>query len=157
MSKKSKRLSVGLGLFLVFALAAGGAYAYWTNSGTGSGTATTQSPAAGQLTITGTTAITGLAPGVAAKPLNGSITNPAGSGSDFHVSGLSATISVDAAHVTAGCAASDYTLVQPTQAAADLAPGASVSITTGSIAFNNKATNQDFCKGATVTINYTIS
>lgn len=156
MSKKSKRLSVGLGLFLVFALAAGGAYAYWTNSGTGSGTAATSSPAAGQLTVSGTP-ITGLAPGVAAKPLAGTIANPAGSGSDFHVSGLAATITIDAAHVTAGCGASDYTLVQPSGITGDLAPGASLPFSSGTIAFNNKVTNQDFCKGATVTINYTVS
>ena len=103
------------------------------------------------------TAITGLAPGVASKPLAGSITNPAGSGSDFHVSGLSATITVDAAHVTAGCATSDYTLVQPSGVTGDLAPGASLPFSSGSIVFNNKVTNQDFCKGATVTINYTVS
>ena len=156
MSKKSKRLSVGLGMFLVFALAAGGAYAYWTNSGTGSGSAATSNPAAGQLTVSGT-AISGIAPGAAAKTLAGSITNPVGSGSDVHVNGLSATITVDAAHVTAGCATSDYTLVQPSGVTGDLAPGASLPFSSGTIAFNNKATNQDFCKGATVTVNYTVS
>lgn len=156
MTKKVKRRSLAVGLFLVFALAAGGAYAYWTNSGSGTGTAATSNPSAGQLTVSGT-AITGIAPGVAAKPLAGSISNPAGSGSDFHVSGLSATISIDSAHATAGCATSDYTLVQPSGVTGDLAPGASLPFSSGSIAFNNKATNQDFCKGATVTINYTVS
>lgn len=156
MSKKSKRLSVGLGLFLVFALAAGGAYAYWTNSGTGTGTAATANPAAGQLTVSGTP-VSGIAPGAAARTLAGTITNPAGSGSDFHVSGLSASISIDAAHATAGCAVSDYTLVQPSGVTGDLAPGASLPFSSGSIAFNNKATNQDFCKGATVTVTYTVS
>lgn len=156
MSKKSKRLSVGLGLFLVFALAAGGAYAYWTNTGSGTGTAATSNPAGGQLTVTATP-ITGIAPGVASKPLAGSINNPAASTSDFHVSGLSASIAIDAAHVTAGCGVSDYTLVQPSGVTGDLAPGASLPFSSGSIAFNNKATNQDFCKGATVTITYTVS
>jgi hypothetical protein len=151
-----KRRSVAVGLFLVFALCAGGAYAYWTNTGSGSGTATTSNPANGQLTVSGS-AITGLAPGVAAKTLAGSITNPSTSTSDFHVSGLSATISIDAAHVTAGCGTSDYTLVQPSGVTGDLAPGANLPFSSGTIAFNNKATNQDFCKGATVTINYTVS
>ncbi len=156
MTKKQKRRSLGLALFLVFALAAGGAYAYWTNSGTGTGTAATSNPSNGQLTVSGT-AITGIAPGVAAKTLTGSISNPAGSGSDFHVNGLSAAISIDAAHVSAGCATSDYTLVQPSGVTGDLAPGSSLPFSSGSIAFNNKATNQDFCKGATVTITYTVS
>lgn len=155
-SSKMKRSIVGLGAILVVAIAAAGAYAYWTNSGTGSGSAATATPAAGQLTISATP-ITGIAPGVTAKTLAGSITNPVGSASDFHINGLAATITVDAAHVTAGCATTDYTLVQPTGVTGDLAPGASLPFSTGSIAFNNKATNQDFCKGATVTVNYTVS
>ena len=110
MTSKSKRRSIALGIFLVLAIAAGGAYAYWTNSGTGTGTAATDNPPAGQLTVTGTP-ITGLAPGVAAKTLTGTINNTGTS--DVRVSTLSATISIDAAHATAGCAASDYTLVQP--------------------------------------------
>jgi hypothetical protein len=151
MSKKTKRLSVGLGLFLVFALAAGGAYAYWTNNGTGTGSATTASPAAGQLSVSGN-AISGLAPGVAAQTLTGSITN--NGTNSFQVTGLSAAITSVSA---AGCDATDYTLVQPSISASSLAAGASTGFTSGSIAFNNKATNQDACKGATVTITYTVS
>lgn len=153
MTSKSKRRSIALGIFLVLAITAGGAYAYWTNSGSGTGTAATDSPAAGQLTVTGTP-ITGLAPGVAAKPLAGTINNTGTS--DVRVSTLSATISIDTAHATAGCAASDYTLVQPTITAANIAAGANIPFSSGTIAFNNKATNQDFCKGATVTLNYTV-
>ena len=89
MSKKSKRVSVSVGLFLVFALAAGGAYAYWTNNGTGTGSASTDNPAAGQLSVSGN-AITGLAPGVAAQPLTGTITN--NGTNSFTVTGLSAAI-----------------------------------------------------------------
>lgn len=153
MTSKSKRRSITLGIFLVFAIAAGGAYAYWTNSGSGTGTAATDSPAAGQLTVSGTP-ITGLAPGVAAKPLTGTINNTGTS--DVRVSTLSATISIDTAHATAGCAASDYTLVQPTITASNIAAGGNTPFSSGTIAFNNKATNQDFCKGATVTLNYTV-
>jgi hypothetical protein len=156
MTSKNKRRSVGIAVFIVFALAAGGAYAYWTNSGSGTGTATTANPAANQLTVSGT-AINGLAPGVAAKTLTGTISNPAGSPSDFHVNSLTASIAVDAAHVTAGCATSDYTLVQPSGVTGDVPIGGTLGFSSGTIAFNNKVTNQDFCKGATVTITYTVS
>lgn len=151
MSKKSKRLSVSLGMFLVFALAAGGAYAYWTNNGTGTGSAATDNPAAGQLSVSGTP-VSGLAPGVAAQTLAGSITN--NGTNSFTVTGLSAAITNVSA---AGCDATDYTLVQPAGVSGSLAATASMPFSSGSIAFNNKATNQDACKGATVTITYTVS
>ena len=151
MSKKSKRLSVGLGLFLVFALAAGGAYAYWTNSGTGTGSASTANPAAGELSVSGN-AITGLAPGSGAQTLTGTISN---SGTNpYTVSGLSASISVSGGP---GCDATDYTLVQPSGVSGSVAAAGSMPFSSGSIAFNNKATNQDACKGRTVTISYTVS
>ena len=154
MSKKSKRASVSVGLFLVFALAAGGAYAYWTNNGTGSGSATTDSPAAGQLSVTAAP-ISGLAPGVAAQTLTGSITN--NGTNSFTVTGLSAAITGVAGGAGPGCDATDYTLVQPSGVSGSLAAGGSQPFSSGSIAFNNKATNQDACKGATVTITYTVS
>ncbi len=154
MNKKSKRVSVGLGLFLVFALAAGGAYAYWTNNGTGTGSASTASPAAGQLSASGN-AISGLAPGVAAQALTGTITN--NGTNSYTVTGLSAAITGVAGGAGPGCDATDYTLVQPSGVGGALAAAASMPFSSGSIAFNNKATNQDDCKGATVTITYTVS
>lgn len=153
MTSKSKRRSIALGIFLVLAITAGGAYAYWTNSGTGTGTAATANPPAGQLTVSGN-AITGLAPGATAQTLTGTINNTGTS--DVRISTLSATISIDTAHATAGCAASDYTLVQPSITASNIAAGGNTTFSSGTIAFNNKATNQDFCKGATVTLNYTV-
>lgn len=154
MTKKSKRLSVGLSLFIVFALAAAGAYAYWTNSGTGSGTATTASPAGGQLSVSAD-AISGLAPGVAAETLTGTITN--NGTNSFEVTGLSAAITDVSGGAGPGCDATDYTLVQPSGVSGSLAAAGSMPFSSGSIAFNNKATNQDDCKGATVTITYTVS
>jgi copper(I)-binding protein len=153
MTGKMKRRSVAVGLFLVFALCAGGAYAYWTNSGTGTGTAATDSPAAGQLTVSGT-AITGLAPGVAAKTLTGTIANSGTS--DASVSSLSVTGAVDAGHA-AGCSvANDYTIVQPTLSLTNVPAGGSIPFSSGSIVFKNTASNQNACKGATVTLTYTV-
>ncbi|MBJ7457746.1 MAG: hypothetical protein JHD02_01020 [Thermoleophilaceae bacterium] len=154
MNKKSKRLGVGLGMFLVFALAAGGAYAYWTNNGTGTGSASTASPAAGQFSVSGN-AISGLAPGVAAQTLTGTITN--NGTNSFTVGGLSAAITGVAGGAGPGCDATDYTLVQPSGVSGAVVAGGTLAFSSGSIAFNNKATNQDDCKGATVTITYTVS
>ncbi|MGK2878536.1 MAG: hypothetical protein ACSLFF_08180 [Solirubrobacterales bacterium] len=154
MSKKSKRLSVSLGLFLVFAIAAGGAYAYWTSNGTGTGSASTDSPAANQLSVSGN-AISGLAPGVAAQTLTGTITN--NGTNSFTVTGLSAAITGVAGGAGPSCDATDYTLIQPSGVSGALAASASMPFSSGSIVFINKATNQDDCKGATVTITYTVS
>jgi hypothetical protein len=154
MTGKMKRRSVAAAMFLVFALAAGGAYAYWTNTGTGSGTATTATPAAGQLTVAGT-AVSGLAPGVAASTLAGTISNSGTS--DVSVSSLSVTGAVDAGHA-AGCSvASDYTIVQPTIALTNVPAGGSIPFSSGSIVFKNTAANQNGCKGAIVTLTYTVS
>ena len=153
MTSKSKRRSIALGIFLTLAIACGGAYAYWTNSGTGTGTAATDSPAAGQLSVAGT-AITGLAPGVAAKTLTGTITNSGTS--DVTVSSLSVSGAVDAGHA-AGCSvANDYTIVQPTLTATSIPAGGNIPFSSGSIVFKNTASNQNACKGATVTLTYTV-
>jgi hypothetical protein len=56
-----------------------------------------------------------------------------------------------------GCTASDYTIGGSAPVGAQVPAGTDVASWSGlTIAFNNKATtNQDACKGATVTITYT--
>lgn len=150
MTSKSKRLSIGLGLFLVFALAAGGAYAYWTNSGSGTGSASTATGSAA-FTVSGT-AVSGLAPGAGTQPLAGTINNP-GSADAYATSLTVSSVTTN----QAGCTSADYTVVAPTITGTNIAAGGNLPFSGGTIEFNNTASNQDACKGATVTINYAVN
>ena len=60
------------------------------------------------------------------------------------------------ANAAAGtCDASDYALSNAVMAVnTDLTPGQTVSFTGATLGFNNKASNQDACKGATVNLAY---
>ena len=149
LSKKAKAAIVGT---TIVAVAGGGvAYAYWTTTGSGTGSAAT-SDGASNLSIVQTSTISGLAPGVAAQTISGTVTN--GATNNAYVD----TVTVSIASVTGGagsCDASDYTLLNPVMdVQSDLAPGASANFTGATLAFNNKATNQDGCKGATVNLAY---
>jgi hypothetical protein len=151
MNSKSKRRSIAAGILLVLALAAGGAYAYWTNSGGGSGTATTASPSGSQLSATNTS-VSGLAPGAGSKSFTVNITN-ADPTNSYSATSLSAVVTTN----QPGCDSTDYSVTLPTIGSPlAVAGGATVSAGSGSIDFINKATNQDACKGATVTLTYTV-
>ena len=137
--------------------AAAGAYAYWTAGGTGTGSATTGTTTA--VTVTQTTPVTGLAPGVTAVTLSGKFDNP-NSGPVYvgavTITGLTVTKAGGA--VAGTCDATDYTLGGTAVVNAEIAAGNAVGAWTGlTIAFNNKVTSQDQCKGATVAIAYAVS
>ena len=57
------------------------------------------------------------------------------------------------------CDATDYTLANATMTVgAEVAPGSAKGAWTGAtIKFNNKATSQDQCKGATVNLAYAVA
>ena len=133
------------------------AYAFWSTSGDGSGTAATDA-AAGAVTINGD-AVTGLAPGRTVA-LTGTIVNP--NNYDVRVSNLSIDgISVDGAHLGAGCALANYdfsatpvavnsTLQESNAGATDEAAfPAGLTVT-----MLETGANQDACKGATITVDY---
>ena len=135
----------------VLAVSGTAAFAYWTANGTGSGTAGTAA-ASTPLTIT-QDSFSGspLTPGGAAQPISGTVTNS----NTFNVPfALTASVGVDAPHVTLGCQASWYTVTlttSPTTVAAN-----NHADFAGNVALTNLATtNQDSCKGATVTVTYT--
>lgn len=135
----------------VLAVSATAAFAYWTANGTGSGTAST---AAGSqpLTITADTfAGTALTPGGTAQAISGTVTNP----NTFNVPfTLTAAPTVDSTHASAGCLASWYT-VSLTTPPTSVAANSDVDFA-GTVALQNlPSTNQDACKGATVTVTYT--
>ncbi|MEO7352236.1 MAG: hypothetical protein ABIW17_10085 [Marmoricola sp.] len=141
---------------LVVLTGAGAAFAYWTNSGSGTGTAGTGTNVA--VTVNQTTVVTGLYPGGSAVTLSGNFNNP--NAGPTYVTAVTATgYVVDATHVTAGCATTgNYTLGGTAPVAANVPAGSNQGAWTGlTITMNNLGTNQDACKGATVTITYASS
>ncbi len=155
--KKDKR-SLVLALVAVMALTAG-AIAYWTagGAGTGSGNAAgAQTP----LTVNQTTTLAAMYPGDSAQTISGDFDNP--NPGPIYVGTVTASIAsvTKAVGAVAGtCDATDFTLANAAMTVnAEVASGnAKGSWTGATIKFNNKATNQDQCKGATVNLAYTIS
>jgi hypothetical protein len=99
-------------------------------------------------------------PGDSAQTLSGNFDNP--NAGPVYVTSVTASIAsvTKAAGAVAGtCDASDYTLANATMSVgAEVAAGTGKGSWTGAtIKFNNKATNQDQCKGATVNLAYTVA
>ena len=159
MRKITKKSAAILAGGVVAVAGAGGAYAYWTGggSGTGSAAAGTNSP----ITVVQTSTVAGLAPGTAPQALSGNFNNS--NSSSVYVTSVSATVGTvtKAAGAPAGtCDASDFTIAYAV--GSTMPVGAEVAAGTGkgswsgaTIAFNDKASNQDACKLATVTVAYT--
>lgn len=127
----------------------GAAYAYWSNIGSGTGTADTGTNQS--LVVLQTSAVTGLAPGLPAQVLSGNFDNP-NSGPVF-VTAVTATVT---GTDKAGCTATDYTIAGTAAVGAEVPTGSGVGAWSGlTLQFNNKATNQDACKNAVVSIAYT--
>lgn len=136
---------------------AGVAFAFWTAGGTGTGTASagTTTP----ITAVQTSVVTDLQPGGSPQTLSGNFNN--GNASPVQVATVTASIAsvfIDGA-VAVGCDASDFTLAGTVMAVgAEVPAGDAQGAWTGAtIQFNNKLTNQDACKGATVNLSYAIS
>jgi hypothetical protein len=136
---------------------AGVAFAYWTAGGSGSGTASADTAA--NVTINQTTTLTPMYPGDSAQTISGTFnnTNPG----PVYVSTVTASIAsvTKAGGAPAGtCDATDFTLANATATVnAEIPVGNSQGAWTGpTIKFNNKGTNQDACKGATISLGYSI-
>lgn len=127
----------------------GAAYAFWGNIGSGTGpadTGTNQSVVVNQ-----TSTVSGLAPGLAAQSLSGNFDNP--NAGPVYVTAVTAVVS---GTDKTGCTATDYTIAGTATVNAEVPAGSGVGSWSGlTIQFNNKATNQDVCKNAAVTISYT--
>jgi hypothetical protein len=137
----------------VLALSGTAAFAYWTAAGTGSGTATT-AVTSNDLTVTQAAfAGTALVPGGVAQNLSGTI----GNGNTFAVplSSLTATVQVDGAHSPA-CVAAWYSVTNLTLPSSVPANG-SVAFTGKVQLLDQPATNQDACKGATISLAYQVN
>jgi hypothetical protein len=132
----------------------GAAYAFWTTSGSGTGSAATGSTV--PITVVQTSTLNPMFPGDTAQTLTGNFDNP--NAGPVHV----ASVTVSISSVTGGagaCDATDYTLTGATMTVnADVPSGNGQGAWTGAtLQFNNKASNQDGCKGATVNLAYTAS
>ena len=144
--KKVALLAFSTGVLL---LASASAVAYWSITGSGSSTASTGTVVS--VAVNQTSTVSGLAPGLGAQPLSGNFDNP--NAGPVYVASVTAVVS---GTNQAGCTATDYTIAGTATVGAQIASGASVGSWSGlTIQFNNKATNQDVCKNAQVTISYT--
>jgi hypothetical protein len=160
--RKFSKRKVAATIAITAILVGGGgaaAIAYWSAGGTGAGTALTGTSTA--ISAVQTSTISGIAPGVAAQTLSGNFNNP-GTSPAWVTSVSAAVTSVSKAvgAPTGNCDATDYTISgSPMTVGAEIAAGTGKGAWTGAtIAFNDKpSTLQDACKGATVTITYTVN
>lgn len=138
---------------------AGAAYAYWTAGGSGTGSASAAS-AQTPLTVNQTTTLVPMYPGDSPQTISGNFNNP--NSGPIRVGTVTASIGsvTKAGGAPAGtCDATDFTLASAAMSVdAEVAAGNGVGAFTGAtIRFNNKASNQDACKGATVNLAYSVS
>ena len=158
MFKTTRRRGIVLGVIASLAIG-GAAVAYWTAGGTGTGSGS----AAGSqsaLTANQTTTLSAMYPGDSAQTISGNFDNS--NSGPIHVGTVTASIAsvTKAAGAPAGtCDASDFTLANAAMTVnAEIPVGTGKGAFTGAtLKFNNKATNQDACKGATVNLAYAIS
>jgi hypothetical protein len=156
MFTKHRKRSI-VGAVAAILIIAAGAAAYWSAGGSGTGSAPT---AAGTtpLTVNQTTTLTGMYPGDTAQTITGTFTNT--NSGPIRVNTVTASISsVTVGGLTAvGCDATDYTLVPTATVGAEIPVGSAQGAWTGiTLKFNNKATNQDACKGAVVNLSYAVA
>jgi hypothetical protein len=107
-------------------------------------------------TVVQTSTITGLAPGVPAITISGMSTNNGHDNIFVRMVIVSVESVAKAPHATAGsCNASNYVVLNSQMSVNRIMPPrGSVHFTGATIGFNNRATNQDACKGATVRLIY---
>jgi len=158
MRRSTKKTVAVAALVIVLLSGATVAYAYWSTSGSGTGTATTGTSTG--VTAVQTSTVSNLAPGSAAQTLSGNFTNP--NSGPVYVTSVTVSIAsvTKAGGAPAGtCDATDYTLTGATMSvAAEIPAGTAQGSWTGAtLAFNDKGTLQDACKGATVNLAYTVS
>jgi hypothetical protein len=154
-----RRHLMGIALSAVALITATGVVlAYWTANGNGSGSA---NAAAGtsDVTVNQTTVLTPMYPGDTAQTIGGDFDN--GNSGPVYVTQV--TVSIDSVTKAVGapagtCDASDFTLSNPVAAVnAEIPVGTGVGAWSGpTIQFNNKPSNQDACKGATVALGFSI-
>lgn len=114
-------------------------------------------PAKNFLTISQTSVMVGLAPGLTPMPITGIVSNNGTDSTDIVAIDARITgVITDPRAMPGVCDATDYVLRNPLMPVGrTLASGGSTAFDGASIGFSNKSTNQDACKGATVELLYT--
>ena len=142
-------------------LAVGGgtiAYAYWTTGGSGSGSAATGTTSNIVVNQTGS-AITGMYPGQTVN-LSGTFTNTANPGS-VYVTAVTAAVHTFSSQTDSSkpaCTQADFAIGGTAPVGAEVAHGTGVGSWSGlTLTLTDAGTNQDNCKGLTVTLDYTAS
>lgn len=150
MFKMSRKLAITLGTIAVLAVA-GAAFAYFSTTGSGTSSATVGTSAA--LTLHGTAATT-LYPGTSST-VSFTVDNPS-SGSQRLGTITLASVTTDTTHTTGGCVLSDFTMPDVVSNQT-FASGTGQTVTaTGTVTMAAQPTvNQDACKGAPLTLNFT--
>lgn len=118
---------------------------------------TSADPGDNSLTITQTSTMAGLAPGIAPAGITGLVVNN-GPDSTFITAIAVEIVSVTTEPGSAAgpCDATDYTLLDSRMLVnRELGPGGSTTFTGASVGFSDKSTNQDACQRATVHLRYT--
>jgi hypothetical protein len=142
-----KRTALTLAVVAVLAVA-GVAVAFWTTTGSGTGEGNVAA-ANGTLTLHGTVT-NALTPG-SSSPVAFTADN-AGS-SSLQVGTVEAVVTIDPAHVTKGCEASDFTINGTVENQTIAAHSTGVALAKeGSISMADTSSNQDGCKGATISL-----
>ena len=158
--RKPTKKTTAIMIAAVTVLAGGGAaFAYWTAGGSGTGSGATAAGSS-NVTVVQTSTVTAMQPGDTAQTLTGKFNNPnTGPAYVATVTASIASVVKDAGAVTGDCDATDYTLANAAMTVnAEVPAGSNVGNWTGAtIKFNNKATNQNQCKGATVNLAYAVS
>jgi hypothetical protein len=156
-TKRRGMLPAGIAAALVVA---GAAFAFWTGNGSGSGSGSAATGVSA-LTANQATTLAAMYPGDSAQTISGDFDNS--NSGPVYVSTVTVSISgvTKAAGAPAGtCDATDFTLANAAMSVGgEVAAGTGEGSFTGAtLKFNDKpATNQDACKGATVSLSYTIA
>lgn len=109
------------------------------------------------LTITQTSSMNGIAPGIAPRAIVGVVTNNGADRTDITAIDVEITsVTTDPGSPPGACDASDYLLLDTRMPVGrTLDPGGSTTFDGAAIGFNNKTTSQDACQHATVHLLYT--
>ena len=150
------RARLGPLLTIVVLLAIGGvALAYWTQGGSGSGTASAGTPVV--ITVNQTGSPSGLYPGGPSAALAGTFTNT--NASPVTISSVTAAVHAFASHTVDAtkpdCTQADFAIAG-TSGANVVPSGTAVGSWSGlTVHMLDNGLNQDNCKGAAITIDYT--
>jgi hypothetical protein len=159
---RKQKATVAIAFGAVGVAGSGVAYAYWTSDGTGTGTASTVAGNTTAFSVTGNVPAA-MYPGDSPQTITATVKN--NGAEKYKVESLVAYVTTNKG---AACDGSNFLIngneapstaltavdlgIDPTDLAAN-----GTKTKTYTIQFNNKATNQDGCKDATVSVNYVAS